>query len=205
MGMTVNGNAADRAAVQALLNQLCPLVRVNPNTGLVTRLAGPVADLGCCCIDNLLNSNFITTINPLAGPNSVVPGTGGNTIGACGGGATQPGPGGVQVAGAGGKMVNGPGAGSTLHIDISDNNGAGYSVLDANGKAIDDPAFIYLYHELCTGHATEITQGAANAANPEPTVIACENVFRAAQKPPYTARVGAGGGANAPGAARAPR
>jgi hypothetical protein len=204
MGVVVNGNAADRAAVEKLLQQLCSLVTVDPKNGLVIRNPGPTADLGCCCLDNLIGSNFITTITPLAGPGTAVPGTG-KTIGDyCGGSTTIP-AGGMKVAGAGGQQVNGAGAGAAVHIDISDNNGAGYHVFDGNGQQIDDPAFVYLYHELCTGHATQSIQGAANPNDLETDVIKCETKYLDAQQPKYTQRVGSTAGKNAAGAKRPPR
>lgn len=207
MAVVVNGNAADRAAIEKLLQQLCPLIRVNPSTGAVTRAPGPPApanQLACCCLDNLLASNFVTTINPLAGPDAIVPDTQRRIDSFTGAASALP-EAGWKVAGAGGKMVNGAGAGATTHIDISDNNGDGYSVFDASSKPIDAPQFISLYHELCTGHATLSTQGAVDVNDLETDVIKCENAFRAAQKPPYTQRVGHVGKANAAGAGRSPR
>ena len=76
MGIVVNGNAADRAAIERLLKQLCPLIKVNPDTGVVMRLQGPpkpADQLGCCCLDNLSISKFKITINPLAGPDAKFP------------------------------------------------------------------------------------------------------------------------------------
>lgn len=208
MPITINGTAAERATMEALLRQLCPGASVNRDTGAVTVQMGPWAPQfmpGCCCLDNLVRSGFTTTINPLAGPNSVVPGTGGKSIGSLVGAATATPPAGNQRAGAGGLMVNGPGAGATTYVDISDNNGNGYFVHDAAGNRIDDPLFIILFHELCTGHATQSTQGARNPADPETSVIQCENTLRGAFTPPYTQRRGNAGDQVPAGTGRYPR
>lgn len=207
MPLTVKGNAAERAAVETILRQICPEALVDPATGAVAvQQPQPlVPPLGTCCLLNLINSPFQTTIVPLPAPGAPLPGAGGMTIGAGGGGATDIPPGGALRPGPGGIKVNGPGAGATVYFDLSDNNGDGYFIYDEMRVRRDEPLFIILFHELCTGHATQSIYGTDDPGNPERNPIACENVFRAAQKPPYATRKGATGGMNPRGGGRAPR
>ena len=225
MALLVNAPAgsAALATITALLRTLCPNVVVNPTTGAVSvppLPAGPPqpgqasAFLGCCCIAGLVNPPNparLVLINPLGGPATLVPCVGRPISSFAGGATINRGPGAFQVpspAGAG-AVVPGTGADSDVYIDITDNLGAGYFVVDAAGAPIDNPLDVILYHELCTGHATEDINGMSSPspiiAIQEATVIACENGYRAAQVPPRTARVGPLGGVNPPGGPRPPR
>ncbi len=208
MPIKVMGNKAQRRAVEKLLLELCTTAMVDPKTGIVTVGPGPHRPqhkLGCCCLSNLAAPKSRTVAIVPGTAKTPLPGAPGLTLGATGGGATATGPGATRRAGPGGGQLRGPGSNSIIWIDTTDNGGDGYFVFNAKGKKIDDPAFIILYHELCGGHATINANGLRDPKNPERDAIASENGLRRSQVPPYSLRSGARGGANAPGAGRAPR
>jgi hypothetical protein len=209
MALLVNATGANQARITAELVKICPNVRVDPASGVVSLVRPLPPGPGCCCVDGLVNPpnpNRLVLIIPLNGPATPIPGFQ-RTIGQAAGGATvSRGPGGALVAGPGGVLVPGTGGDSDVYLDITDNQGAGYFVRDATGAPIDDPLDVILYHELCTGHATEGINGMLNPAAREAGAIPCENQYRAAQVPPRTARGrGFASGSNPPGGPRPPR
>jgi len=197
MAIQVNGNAATRARVERLLQQICSSVSVNGATGQVTTAeSSPEEDKaeGHKCLWALINHNRTVTIIDLPGPNSVVPDSGGRTIGQVGGGAISRKPGAIlQPDGSAG-----PGSDSTVYIDSSNNNYLGYHGFDAGGSIIDASLFIILAHELCAGHAFHNANGTAEAtsAGREMQAIIHENRIRAEKQPSYQKRTGHGAGPN---------
>jgi len=197
MAIQVNGDVATRARVERLLQQICSLASVDDATGQVTMPSGSLEedeDEGCKCLWALINHNRTVTIIDLPGPNSVVPDSGGRTIGQVGGGAISRGPGAtLQPDGSAG-----PGSDSTVYIDSSSNNDLGYHGFDTGGNIIDASLFIILAHELCTGHAFHNANGTAEttSAGRETQAISHENRIRAEKQPPYHKRTGHGAGPN---------
>lgn len=193
--------------VETLLHQICPHVQVTPAGWVSLGLrAHPVHSDGCECLDSLVNMPQRVIIHPLPGPNSLVPRTPRKKISDYGGGATQydQATGSLQYPPGGGPPVSGAGSDSDVYVDISDNNGLGYSVNGAHNARLDAPLFIILFHELCDGHAYLASQGRSDPRDVERDPIASENAFRASQTPPYSPRW-AGGGCNQPGQGRGRR
>lgn len=195
MALKVNArNARDRTAVSRLLRQLCPAARVDARGNVRLVGPGPHSAVGCCCIDTLIKHPRTVTIRPMRGPIR-----GGPAVTATNANANL-----RPVVGAG-PPAAGRGADSRIDIDISDNANSGYSAFGANGVRIDAPLDVVLYHEMCTGHASQNANGTRDPNDPERGPIACENGYRAAQNPPRTARVGHLAVANRPGQARGQR
>ncbi|TAK67350.1 MAG: hypothetical protein EPO19_11310 [Betaproteobacteria bacterium] len=173
MTLTVNGTAADRATIERWLQEICWRIRVNPTTGAVAQVAGPPAvgahETGCACLDAIIRSERTVTVQPLAGPNTPVPGTT-TKIKDWGGGVTSIPAGSTGTPANPGKGADGnTGASTTTHIDISNNGGAGYP----HGF----PMWFVLAHELTTGHASHCVAGtsAATYAGRERQAIGSEH------------------------------
>jgi len=159
MPLVVNGTAAERATIEGWLQQICWRIRVDGTTGAAGMIQGPQApgahETGCRCLSDIIHGRRTVTIQPLAGPATPVPGTGGVPISAGGGGiTTRPAGSEVQANDQPGNGPDGnPGSDCTSFVDISNNGGAGYP----HGY----PMWFVLAHELTSGHAFHNTQGTA--------------------------------------------
>lgn len=184
---------------KGILQQICPNARVDQR-GVVTLGGGQPQGVGCGCLQNLISHPRIVTIRPVQGP---IPVRGGLSPAATGFNAGAD----LQLLPPGfvGPPAAGPGSNSTVRIDTSDNGGVGYSAFGPNGVRIDAPLDVILFHELCTSHATQNANGTRDPQDPERDPIACENVYRAAQLPPRTPRVGNRDALNGPGQGRGQR
>ncbi|GIV58082.1 MAG: hypothetical protein KatS3mg042_0995 [Rhodothermaceae bacterium] len=206
MPIVVKGTPEEQAIIERWFQEICPGTRINPDTRQVEFTPAPEQDLtpSCCCISNLIRSAFVTTINPVR-PDFVVPDSGGRTVRQLGGGATNPLNEGSTLRprlGMEGRSPAGDGSGSDMFLDITDNGGRGYFVVDDQGNPINDPMFLVLAHELCTGHAYHNIRGtrALTPGTREQQAVEHENQVRrslrdAAGNPRFSERAGTEGGA----------
>jgi hypothetical protein len=109
MPLLINGTPAERAIIEGWLQEICWRIRVHPNTGGVSVIAGPpragAHETGWLCLEEIIRDHRTVTIQPLPGPAVPVPGTG-TLIRQWGGGLTTR-PAGSEVQGDG-QPGNGP-------------------------------------------------------------------------------------------------
>jgi hypothetical protein len=186
MALVVNGTAADRAAIETMLRQICASVRVDAKTGAVDlNLTAVGRNTGCDCLRDLIASKRTVTVEPLPKPSSKLPGDT-TEIKDGGGGLTTRPPGSEGTVAKPGKGPDGDvGSDCTVGIDMSNNGGKGYPDPLLPGRPLM-PLWLILAHELTTGHASHNTKGTAAATSParEAQAQASENAHREAHNLP---------------------
>jgi hypothetical protein len=151
-------------ALEKLLQQLCPNVRVNRDSGKV-ELIDPQGDMSspaCCCLSYLLSARCLYNVflfgkdagdSVSLGSQIKMADAGGGTI-QFGANATM-----RESPSDPDRLISGIGSNSVVTIDVSNNDGRGYFVYDAQGRPISYPPFIILAHLLTTGTAYHAARG----------------------------------------------